>query len=75
MAFNTAAWGVLASAPALRVFSYQVPTGDDATASGYFNSRWNDVQVNDLIYVEGTAAVTVYRVSAIAPNSVTIAAV
>jgi len=75
MAFRDSAWGMLASAPTLRIYSYDAKNGDDVTETGYFDSKRDEVRLNDLIYAETASAVTAYRISAITLTGITIAAV
>lgn len=71
MAFSNDRWRLFRDVGPWRAWYYEA-SGDTVTATGYFNEKWQDLRVNDVIYVETAADVPQYRVSAIAPNSVTV---
>ena len=71
MAFSNDRWRLFRDVGPWRAWYYEA-SGDTVTATGYFAEKWQDLRVNDLIYVETAADVPQYRVSAIAPNTVTI---
>ena len=71
MAFSNDRWRLFRDVGSWRAWYYDA-AGDTVTATGYFSEKWQDLRVNDVIYVETAADVPQYRVSAIAPNSVTV---
>lgn len=72
MAFSNDRWRLFRDVGPWRAWYYEA-SGDTVTATGYFAEKWQDLRVNDLIYVETTSDVPQYRVSAVGPQSVTIA--
>ena len=68
MAFSNDRWRLFRDVGPWRAWYYEA-SGDTVTATGYFNEKWQDLRVNDVIYVETAADVPQYRVSAIAPTA------
>lgn len=73
MAFDRAGWRVLAAADVLRLYAYE--TADDVTAANYFAPLWNEVQINDLIFVDSAGGTNVYRIASRDVNAVSVAVV
>ncbi len=71
MAFSNDRWRLFRDVGPWRAWYYEA-AGDTVTATGYFAEKWQDLRVNDLLYVETTSDVPQYRVSAVGPQSVTI---